>query len=175
MTSILSHLAQQITKEIALADKAYGKSVDHAIRAGGLLRRAKAQLRHGEWTGWLQKNCSLSARQARRYMAIHQACGESDTRDRYPSMQAVLDAVFRSNHQEWFGAEAEETTRKTITAKRRGSPGVDPDRNLNPEPEPEPDSTTTNNTGTNRGRAQGLTVATADNPNGPRQVRTIFI
>jgi hypothetical protein len=40
------------------------------IEAGKLLIEAKAGLAHGEWESWLRQNCDLSARTARRYMAI---------------------------------------------------------------------------------------------------------
>jgi hypothetical protein len=40
------------------------------IEAGKLLIEAKAGLEHGEWEDWLRQNCDLSARTARRYMAV---------------------------------------------------------------------------------------------------------
>jgi hypothetical protein len=41
-----------------------------AIEAGKLLIEAKQALEHGQWGQWLRENCDLSARTARRYMAL---------------------------------------------------------------------------------------------------------
>jgi hypothetical protein len=40
------------------------------IEAGKLLIEAKQALEHGQWGQWLRENCDLSARTARRYMAL---------------------------------------------------------------------------------------------------------
>jgi hypothetical protein len=40
------------------------------IEAGKLLIEAKQDLAHGQWEEWLRNNCDLSARTARRYMAV---------------------------------------------------------------------------------------------------------
>lgn len=46
--------------------------VSRAIKAGELLKEAKAKLPHGEWLSWLKKQCELSQRTAQRYM---KSCG----------------------------------------------------------------------------------------------------
>lgn len=44
----------------------------NVIQIGGLLRQAKKRLPHGEFLPWLDKEFSLSARTAERYMAAHE-------------------------------------------------------------------------------------------------------
>ena len=44
--------------------------VSRAIKAGELLKEAKAKLPHGEWLSWLKKQCELSQRTAQRYMKL---------------------------------------------------------------------------------------------------------
>src|SRR5262249_24189032 len=46
--------------------------ISRAIKAGELLKEAKAKLPHGEWLSWLKKQCELSQRTAQRYM---KSCG----------------------------------------------------------------------------------------------------
>ena len=47
-------------------------AVAYAMQAGALLVKAKQKLPHGEFGAWLERNCEVSARQARRYMAAAQ-------------------------------------------------------------------------------------------------------
>jgi hypothetical protein len=47
-------------------------AVAYAMQAGALLVQAKQKLSHGEFGPWLEANCEVSARQARRYMAAAQ-------------------------------------------------------------------------------------------------------
>ncbi len=42
-----------------------------AIRVGELLAAQKAELKHGEWIPWLEKNCPFSERTAQDYMRFH--------------------------------------------------------------------------------------------------------
>jgi Protein of unknown function (DUF3102) len=44
--------------------------LDHAIKAGAELLRAKSQQKHGEWLGWLKDQCELSERSAQDYMRV---------------------------------------------------------------------------------------------------------
>jgi hypothetical protein len=63
----LSELAEKIKIEIN-AIKETG--VEHATKAGKLLKEAKEKVAHGEWMKWLSKNCALSMRTARLYMQL---------------------------------------------------------------------------------------------------------
>lgn len=49
-----------------------GKAIDYAKQAGLLLMKVKQKLPHGEFGGWLESNCQVSARQAQRYIAAAQ-------------------------------------------------------------------------------------------------------
>lgn len=49
---------------------AAGEALRHALRAGELLTRAKAALKHGGWTEWLRENTEIPQRTAQRYMQI---------------------------------------------------------------------------------------------------------
>jgi Protein of unknown function (DUF3102) len=58
-----------IEEEIRIALK---RKTDDVITLGGLLKEAKAQLKHGEWLPWLEKKFSLSETTARRYVKAHE-------------------------------------------------------------------------------------------------------
>ncbi len=66
----LSTLAEQINAEHRQVETALTSGLEHARRAGELLRQAKAQCRHGEWSGWLAENFESSERTAEGYMRI---------------------------------------------------------------------------------------------------------
>ena len=66
----LDALAQAINCEVDAAESAARSAVEHARRAGELLLEAKAALAHGEWTPWLEGNCTVSTRTARAYMQL---------------------------------------------------------------------------------------------------------
>lgn len=66
----LPALAANINQEYAAVIETANMAVDHARRCGELLRQAKAQLQHGEWSAWVQENCSFSDRTARAYMRL---------------------------------------------------------------------------------------------------------
>jgi Protein of unknown function (DUF3102) len=66
----LADLAERIRAEDRGARNAFVRGVDHAMAAGDLLIEAKKQLVHGQWGPWLEANCAMSARTARRYMSF---------------------------------------------------------------------------------------------------------
>lgn len=47
------------------------KSLDNMIRLGELLTEVKAELPHGEFTGWIEENLPFTPRTARRYMKVY--------------------------------------------------------------------------------------------------------
>lgn len=99
-------LAELANKEHALAWESGESMVEHAWNAGQYLLQAKEQVRHSEWTGWLEANFEATTRTARRYMQIAKRTRVS-----------VLE---------------EDSIRKALPAPRKVDPPSDPD----PDPEP---------------------------------------
>lgn len=48
------------------------RAIEFAKHAGDLLLKVKADLRHGDFLPWLNQHCTVSARQAQRYIAAAQ-------------------------------------------------------------------------------------------------------
>jgi hypothetical protein len=63
-------LAQAIEREHEAAIGAARACLEHAIRCGELLIRAKAGVPHGRWRLWVEANLSFGARQAQKYMRL---------------------------------------------------------------------------------------------------------
>jgi hypothetical protein len=67
-------------------EAALNKSLKNAIEIGRLLSQAKAEIPHGQFTGWLSENCTFSGRTARRYMKLF------DNRDKIGSAEGIQEA-----------------------------------------------------------------------------------
>lgn len=67
-------------------EAALNKSLKNAIEIGRLLSHAKAEIPHGQFTGWLEENCTFSGRTARRYMKLF------DNRDKIGSAEGIQEA-----------------------------------------------------------------------------------
>lgn len=72
----LEEIALAVQHEHEQASTAFGKGLNHAIRAGGLLIEAKRRLEHGGWLNWIENNCHIPERTATRYM---RAAGNQET------------------------------------------------------------------------------------------------
>jgi Protein of unknown function (DUF3102) len=70
MDAELTDLATRINDEHQAAAGALKQGVLHAIAAGDLLLKAKAQLKHGGWLDWLKANCEMPERTVRAYMRL---------------------------------------------------------------------------------------------------------
>jgi hypothetical protein len=79
----LGKLAEEINAEHRAFVGTFRKTVEHGIRAGELLARAKAQCEHGTWLPWLEENFEGAPRTAQEYMRLHNHRDEirSKTRD----------------------------------------------------------------------------------------------
>jgi hypothetical protein len=66
--SELDALAVKINAAHRRCEHAAMSALEGAYRAGELLNRAKARVRHGEWLGWLEANFEVSEPQAHTYM-----------------------------------------------------------------------------------------------------------
>ena len=72
MNAISKTVVDEINAEHDAAQDHAGKAIEHAQRAGQLLLDAKADLKHGEFQGWVESNLRVSVRQAQRYMRAAQ-------------------------------------------------------------------------------------------------------
>jgi hypothetical protein len=96
----------EINRLHQLASKTAAEAVEHAKQAGELLIEVKAQLRHGQFYPWIDKNLTVSPRQAQRYMAVAQGkplpvlelAAKCDTMSHLPRYDKVshLSNVFSS-------------------------------------------------------------------------------
>lgn len=68
MSAVALSLAAEIVSEHELAQTHKVKAIDHAIRAGTLLLRVKAEVGHGNFLPWLEQHVTFTARTAQRYM-----------------------------------------------------------------------------------------------------------
>lgn len=55
--------------------------MNHALRCGDLLIKAKATVQHGHWLPWLRQNIAFSERTAQGYMRIAQRYSSLQKRD----------------------------------------------------------------------------------------------
>lgn len=63
-------LATAINDEHRKCDEAVSTALDHAMRAGDLLIKAKAEIGHGDWQAWVEENFEGSMRRAQEYMRL---------------------------------------------------------------------------------------------------------
>jgi len=66
----LTVLAARINAEHDAMVAAARSAVAHGMNVGDMLLKAKGQVEHGQWMRWLQANCRVSARSARRCMQL---------------------------------------------------------------------------------------------------------
>ena len=71
LTNLLLHsLADDINREHGAVKASFRQSVEHAIKVGRLLLKAKERVQHGQWGDWLSENTEISARMASSYMRL---------------------------------------------------------------------------------------------------------
>ena len=70
VTSDLTDLATQINAEHEQVKRAFTKGFEHALKAGGLLLKAKQAVPHGQWLPWLEANVEMARRSAQIYMRL---------------------------------------------------------------------------------------------------------
>ena len=66
----LPQLAEQANYHHEQCTAAASNALEHALRAGELLLKAKGLVDHGEWLPWLEKNFQGSQRTAQVYMGV---------------------------------------------------------------------------------------------------------
>jgi DUF3102 family protein len=133
----LNELANGIRADLAGIAGDNRSVLAHAIAAGKKLNQAKAQLGHGEWLPWLEKNFSLSQQTASEYMRLANYGGARN----FSSISEALAAIKKPGKRrprraglatnpdvvEWVEARLKEgMTREEIraaSAKDNGYPG----------------------------------------------------
>jgi hypothetical protein len=87
MKQLPAPTAKNINEAHRLARASAETAVEHAIRCGQMLAAKKADLPHGEFQAWVDKNCDFGIREGQRYMA---AAAKSDTRVAFQSLRQAL-------------------------------------------------------------------------------------
>lgn len=77
----LANLGTEINDSHAQAILHAGEAMNHALRCGDLLIKAKATVQHGHWLPWLRENIAFSERTAQGYMRIAQRYSSLRKRD----------------------------------------------------------------------------------------------
>ena len=66
----LKDISVEINTEHEIVVNACKSAVEHAIKAGDLLTKAKSMVNHGQWIPWLKDNFTFSERTAQAYMRL---------------------------------------------------------------------------------------------------------
>jgi nitrogen regulatory protein PII len=66
----LERLAVAIREEHQECLQKMRQGVEHALKVGELLVKAKELVKHGEWEQWVEVNCSFTSRMARNYIIV---------------------------------------------------------------------------------------------------------
>lgn len=66
----LKNISTEINTEHEIVVNACKSAVEHAIKAGELLIKAKSMVNHGEWLDWMKDNCEMTERTAQTYMRL---------------------------------------------------------------------------------------------------------
>jgi hypothetical protein len=92
----LSDLAHNINEAHEAAVQSFHKGIDHALECGRLLLAAKDAVPRGEWSPWLETNCTVSVRMAQYYMRLAKQVpklGANTQRVSFLSIREALAAV----------------------------------------------------------------------------------
>jgi hypothetical protein len=113
-------VASEINAEHREVIRSIANGVTHAIRAGELLSRAKANVGHGGWRRWQEKNLAFSVRTAQLYMQLARLDPNAQRVADLPLQQAVLK-LWKMDREEKQQAERrrhEEQSRKAMEERR---------------------------------------------------------
>jgi Protein of unknown function (DUF3102) len=89
----LGKLADEINAEHRAFVGTFHKTVEHGIRAGELLAKAKEQCPHGTWLPWLKENFEGAPRTAQEYMRLYNRRDELRAKTRDSAHLSVSDAL----------------------------------------------------------------------------------
>jgi hypothetical protein len=103
----LKAIGARINDAHAEAERSLRASVEHAIRAGELLLKAKRSVGHGTWSQWLQDNITFSDRLAQAYMRLarlplekRNAVADLPLRDALSAIRSREEQVSRAKERE---------------------------------------------------------------------------
>lgn len=96
-------------------ERGYEAGIEYYRRAGQLLLEAKAQLEHGEWSGWLRRHFTLSQRSAEAYMKLAREVRANSQQPRFSTLGEV--AYPRKKKAAWH-APVSEILRKQVHVKQ---------------------------------------------------------
>jgi hypothetical protein len=127
----LASLAEEINQEHRAFSGTFRKAVEHGIRAGELLAKAKGQCPHGTWLPWLEENFEGATRTAQEYMRLynHRDALRANTRDpAHLSVSGALKELAAPSSAEPFHEvvgfiEKEGRRLAQVTAPERPPPG----------------------------------------------------
>jgi hypothetical protein len=85
----------RINEEHRLCERAAADAVAHAVECGRLLAEVKGQLRHGEFTPWLEQHFDASVRTAQTYMQLAAAPEQDAQRVAGMSLRQARDSIAR--------------------------------------------------------------------------------
>jgi Protein of unknown function (DUF3102) len=117
-------LASSVASEINAVHREVVRSIAdgvmHAIRAGELLSRAKANVGHGGWRRWQEKNLAFSVRTAQLYMQLARLDPNAQRVADLPLRQAVLklQRLDREEKQQAERRRREEQGRQATEERR---------------------------------------------------------
>lgn len=135
----LDSLAVQINEAHAAAERDAHSALAQARKAGDLLHQAKGELPHGEWGTWLRNNCSVSERQAQKYMRV--ATHWPEIKDKAESLRAALEVLAdpKGDPNPTRGADLKRPKSNAPAQRRRSKPKlkVVPDHGPRTNDEPE--------------------------------------
>ncbi len=86
MTQLAKYEADRINELHAGIEATLNKTIADAIEVGRLLMEAKANVKHGEFTTWINNNLTFTDRTAQRYMKLY------DNRHRLEGAGSISDA-----------------------------------------------------------------------------------
>jgi hypothetical protein len=101
----LGKLADEINAEHRAFEVTFRKTLEHGIRAGELLTRAKAECPHGTWLSWLGENFEGAPRTAQEYMRLYKHRDEVRAKARdsaHLSMSGALKELTAPSSSEPF-------------------------------------------------------------------------
>jgi hypothetical protein len=92
VSNLTTTIVSEIQRHHREATAAAGVAIKHAIEAGRLLIEAKAAMPHGTFADWVQRECDIGYRTARRYMQAAEKWGALPATE-WPSVANLAKAL----------------------------------------------------------------------------------